>query len=161
MIFWHFEKVISYYIRYVYRKLWHFSTKLFTLYFIKLHFMGFCIFFCKIANHYCDVIWTFQGRCPVSVLVIKFLQALMSINSISRYLVFFRFWSEIYRPDELCRNLFSDFVPPYQAWNLAKIIGRNTTNRYNLRVKESFFILRDSQNINIQGSSIPLVLFTK
>ena len=50
---------------------------------------------------------------------------------------------------------------PEASYEDFEIMGRDTTNRHNLRVKESLFIHRDSPNINIQGSSIPLVLFTK
>lgn len=39
-----------------------------------------------------------------------------------------------------------------------EIIGRDTVNFY-LRIKESLFIQRDGPNLNIQGKSIPLVLF--
>ena len=50
---------------------------------------------------------------------------------------------------------------PEASFKDFKIIGRDTTNKYNLRVKESLFINKESPNINIQGNSIPLVLFTE
>ena len=40
-----------------------------------------------------------------------------------------------------------------------EIIGRDTNSEFNLRVKESLFVHRDSPDLNVQGSSIPLVLF--
>ena len=40
-----------------------------------------------------------------------------------------------------------------------KIIGRDLTSESNLEVKESLFIHRHKPNINIQGSSVPLLLF--
>ena len=50
---------------------------------------------------------------------------------------------------------------PEASFKDFKIIGRNTTNKYNLRVKESLFINKESPSIIIQGNSIPLVLFTE
>ena len=41
-----------------------------------------------------------------------------------------------------------------------EIIGRDNTSEVNLLIKESLFIHRDTPTINIQGNSIPLVLFT-
>ena len=40
------------------------------------------------------------------------------------------------------------------------ILGRENSNKTNLRIKESLFIHRDKPEINIQGNSIPLALFT-
>ena len=48
-----------------------------------------------------------------------------------------------------CNITFEDF----------EILGRDTTNEFNLRIKESLFISRDKPTLNIQGGSIPLDLF--
>lgn len=40
-----------------------------------------------------------------------------------------------------------------------KIIGRDNLSKINLKIKESLFIHRDKPAINVQGSSIPLMLF--
>ena len=39
-------------------------------------------------------------------------------------------------------------------------LGRDASSEISRRIKESLFIHRDNPNINIQGNSIPLVLFT-
>ena len=50
---------------------------------------------------------------------------------------------------------------PEASFEDFKVIGRDNTSKYNLRVKESLFIHKERPNINIQGNSIPLVLFTE
>ena len=40
------------------------------------------------------------------------------------------------------------------------LLGRDNSSKTNLRIKESLFIHRDKPEINIQGNSIPLALFT-
>ena len=54
-----------------------------------------------------------------------------------------------------------DDCKPNASMDDFRIIGRDNTSRTNLRIKESLFIHRDCPSINIQGNSIPLVLFTK
>ena len=41
-----------------------------------------------------------------------------------------------------------------------QLLGRDGSSENSRRIKESLFIHRDTPNINIQGNSIPLVLFT-
>ena len=45
------------------------------------------------------------------------------------------------------------------TYDCFKIIGRDNSSEINLRIKESLFIHKDKPTINVQGSSIPLMLF--